>query len=1054
MKEKYIQYFKEEYAKLNTPQQKAVNTTEGALLVVAGPGTGKTQILAARIANILQKTDAKPQNILCLTFTDAGVVAMRNRLEQFIGTDAYKVNIHTFHSFCNKVIQENASYFSVKELEPIGDLERIQLMEKLVDGFDVNHPLKRMRGDVYYDISSGRLNNLFSLMKRENFTAAQIEKSIESYIEDLPNREGFFYKRKYKEFNAGDPKPKAIEAEKEKMELTLAAAKELETYQQLKAEKGYYDFDDMILWVLKAFKEDEDMLLNYQERFQYVLVDEYQDTNGAQNDIFKLLISYWENPNAFVVGDDDQSIYRFQGANLSNIIDFYNSVICKSLTDISKRKERVIVMDKNYRSTQDILDLSKQSIENNNERLINQLQDLNLSKDLKASHPDRQHANFKPKIVEYYNQTQELLDIAKQIETLHEQKVDLNEIAVIYKEHKQTEELLHYLNQKNIPVRTKRKVNILDATFTNKIIDILTYVYEESRIAFSREDLLFKILHFDFFDIDPLQIARLAYEYRNLRYENPRPTWRQVLRNIRVKIDESSISKIEQLATTGEKWQKDLQSLPIQLFFQTLLEDLKLLPYIVNHKEKIWLLQELKTFFDFIKAENQRNPKLTLKEFLETIETMRNYKISLDFVRSTYAESAVNFTTAHGSKGLQFKYVFLLGLNKATWDSKRRNSGFTLPDTLLQKLDKESELEEDRRLFYVALTRAQEFLQVSYAAAKDNDKEMEASQFVSEIKENNLAEFKYSNQKNNDVIDFQIQQFKLPPVANPRLIEEHFLAERMNHYKMSVTHLNNYLKCPLTFYYVNFLQIPSAKNAAMAFGSSIHGALEDFFRQMQQSGSFSNAEELVNLAERRLFGQEDSFSEKDYQRRLEYLKLFLPQYYETYINIWSKDVRLEKSISAVYNNITLTGIIDKVEQNSNGVMIVDYKTGQFTNAKKKFTPPTLEIKEGKEPSFEDKYGGDYWRQAVFYKLLLDNSNDLNQRQWNYIGTEFDFVEPDAKTGEFHKQKVIIRPTDIQNIKTQVSETYQNIKDFKFDGCGEEDCEWCNFQREIQEVDIV
>jgi DNA helicase-2/ATP-dependent DNA helicase PcrA len=347
MKEKYIHYFKEEYAKLNAPQQKAVDTTDGAVLVVAGPGTGKTQILAARIANILLKTDAKPQNILCLTFTDAGVVAMRNRLERFIGTDAYKVNIHTFHSFCNKVIQENASYFSVKELEPIGDLERIQLMEKLVDGFDVNHPLKRMRGDVYYEISSGRLNNLFSMMKRENKSAEDIEKAVDAYIEDLPNREGFYYKRKYKEFNAGDPNPKKIEAEKAKMDLTIAAAKEMKNYDQLKAEKGYYDFDDMILWVLKAFKEDEDLLLNYQERFQYILVDEYQDTNGAQNDIFKQLISYWENPNAFVVGDDDQSIYRFQGANLTNIVDFYEKVICNAFKTPEEVKKRVIVMDNN-----------------------------------------------------------------------------------------------------------------------------------------------------------------------------------------------------------------------------------------------------------------------------------------------------------------------------------------------------------------------------------------------------------------------------------------------------------------------------------------------------------------------------------------------------------------------------------------------------------------------------------------------------------------------------------------------------------------------------------
>ena len=140
--------FSKEYEKLNEQQRRAVDTIEGPVMVIAGPGTGKTQILASRIGKILLETDTAPQNILCLTYTDAGVVAMRKRLLQFIGPDAYKVNIYTFHAFCNDIIQENLSLFEKTALDPISDLEKIELFKELIDSFPKNHPLKRYRGDV------------------------------------------------------------------------------------------------------------------------------------------------------------------------------------------------------------------------------------------------------------------------------------------------------------------------------------------------------------------------------------------------------------------------------------------------------------------------------------------------------------------------------------------------------------------------------------------------------------------------------------------------------------------------------------------------------------------------------------------------------------------------------------------------------------------------------------------------------------------------------------------------------------------------------------------
>ena len=317
---KLHQKFYEEYNKLNEQQRKAVDTIEGPVMVIAGPGTGKTQILASRIGKILLETDTLPDNILCLTYTDAGVVAMRKRLLQFIGPAAYKVNIYTFHAFCNEVIQDNLSLFEKTSMDAISELEKIELFKELIDAFPKNHPLKRYRGDVYYEVNN--LQSLFSIMEREGWSPAYIIERINGYVADLPNRDEFVYKKKFKEFKAGDLKKDKYDEELEKMEKLRAAVNEFDRFQDFMRKKNRYDFDDMINWVIKAFEENKNLLSAYQERFLYILVDEYQDTSGTQNKLVELLINYWETPNIFVVGDDDQSIFRFQGANLENMLSF------------------------------------------------------------------------------------------------------------------------------------------------------------------------------------------------------------------------------------------------------------------------------------------------------------------------------------------------------------------------------------------------------------------------------------------------------------------------------------------------------------------------------------------------------------------------------------------------------------------------------------------------------------------------------------------------------------------------------------------------------------
>ncbi|HEX7848075.1 MAG TPA: UvrD-helicase domain-containing protein [Chitinophagaceae bacterium] len=387
-KERLEKKFREEYEKLNEKQQLAVNSIEGPVMVIAGPGTGKTQILASRIGKILLETDALPENILCLTYTDAGVVAMRKRLLQFIGPDAYKVNIYTFHAFCNDVIQENLSLFEKNSLDPISDLEKIELFKQLIDSFPKNHALKRYRGDVYFEVNN--LQSLFSTMKREGWTASFINQRIDEYLQSLPTREEFIYKRKYREFNAGDLKKDKIEEEKERMEKLRAAVNEFDRFQQLMRQKNRYDFDDMINWVIRAFEENKNLLSNYQEKYQYILVDEYQDTSGTQNRLVELLISYWDKPNVFVVGDDDQSIYRFQGANVENMLDFAGNYKDDLLT---------VVLTNNYRSIQPILDISKTLINRNEERLVKKIG--GLSKELISSNTLINQLTNKPTIREF-----------------------------------------------------------------------------------------------------------------------------------------------------------------------------------------------------------------------------------------------------------------------------------------------------------------------------------------------------------------------------------------------------------------------------------------------------------------------------------------------------------------------------------------------------------------------------------------------------------------------------------------------------------------------------
>lgn len=1043
--------FEAVFNNLNEQQKSAVQHIDGPVMVIAGPGTGKTQILAARIARILIETDANPQNILCLTYTDAGAIAMRKRLQEFIGPASYNVQISTFHGFCNKVIQENLDIFGFRNLDPISDLETKQLLRELVDSLPKNHPLKRYTGDAYYEIF--RLKGLFELMKKEDWTPDFLTDKTDAYCADLPNREEFLYKRATTKngvsYVKGDLKKDALNEELKKMELLKAGIALFEPYQKMLRENNRYDFADMILWVIKAFRENETLLFDYQEKFQYILVDEYQDTSGSQNDLLQLLLSYWDVPNVFAVGDDDQSIFRFQGASIENINHF-----------ISKYQGymKMVKLEDNYRSTQAILDAAGKLISRNEQRVFSE-------KTLYARNTERLAQTNKPIVVSYFNPLHEAVLITKEIEALNVQNIPLNEIAILYRNHHQAEDMIAYLKSKNIEVNTRKRVNILYEPIIKKLIKVMQFLAAETEKAFTGEPYLFEILHFQEFNIPTLEIARMSVGIASKNFNERNTSWREELSKLAHKkqsdLFEQQIqgAALLHFSLTLESLIKSCLNQTPQETVHQILRDCGLLATAIVHEEKTWYMEMLSTFFNFIKSECAKNPKHTLKTLTETILLMQEYTIELAAEKILYSENGVNFITTHSSKGLEFNYVYIIGCNSKSWDTANRNNGFKLPDNLFDIQGDETE--ETRRLFYVAMTRAKSHLQMSYSEQDLNQKLLEQSKFIAEITEDKEIETKVERATEEDLMAFTFSNMQKEVAATipNTLIDNAFTDSLLEKYSLSVTHLNNYLKCPVTFYFNNFIKVPSPKNGNMTFGSAVHFALEQLFKKMnaETEKQFGNIDMLLNDFKWFMKRHQDSFTEADYKRRLEYGEEILPLYYKEYISQWNKVTSVERSYKNVMvQNIPLNGKIDKMEFDGNFVNVVDYKTGSFVKAKDKFKRPNPEaaekaIAEGKEPKFEDIHGGDYWRQAVFYKLLMDYDAT---KKWEMKSAEFDFIEPIAEVGEggrkiqqFHKERVNIIPDDLKVVEMQIKTVHAKIMKKEFtEGCGKDTCVWCNFTK--------
>lgn len=1040
--------FEQVYQRLNTSQRQAVETVEGPVLVIAGPGTGKTEVLAARIAHILRSTDSQPGNILCLTYTDAGTVAMRSRLLEFIGPDAYRVDIFTFHAFCSLVIRDNADHFGMAGLSAVSELEQYQIVQKIIDDFPLDHPLTRSTGDIYFE--ARRLLELYGIMKQEDWSAAWLAERADIWLASLEDDPECRYKRACKgkdgiAYKKGDLNQGKIQEARRRAGQLKAAAATFEQYRELLREMERYDFADMILWCIDAFKQSPELLSHYQERYLYLLVDEFQDTSGAQFELLTLLTDYWDAPNIFAVGDDDQSIYRFQGASVENIRLFCERFSPHLVT---------ITLTENHRSSQRIIDGATALIARNSERLAT-------DKQLQAMNREVSGLPALPELRQYAVQAQETAHVATEIERLRDEGVPPERIAVIYRNHAQSEDMIRYLTAKGIPVLTKRRSDVLREPLIEKLLDLLRYLKMELHKPHSGERLLFALLHEPWFGIRPLTLARQSVVISRRRSEQHPAFWREQLAQaaapgVQETLFDDQNSALAAAGQTIEELLRDAAVLPLQELLHGIITRLGLLAQALSAPERVWNLQLLNSFFDFVREECTKRP-LGIADLLEMIDAMASQGISLPAEKLTHAGQGVNFVTAHGSKGLQFDYLFMIGCTASAWDSTARSRTYPLPPTVWRSAAG-SEEEEARRLFYVAMTRARRQLIISWPMADNNDRLLERSRFVAELAESGCCLETPMTLSDQELLDFSGLLLKSLPSHDSRdFIDKGFVESLLQKYSLSVTHLSGYLKCPTAFYFNTLLRVPAPMNAAMTFGSAVHHALEQLFRAMlkERPRRFPPVEQFVESFTWFMRHHQESFNAAEFRRRLEYGQAILPGFYRHHTPTCSKEVLVEYPCrSVVIDGVPLNGKLDKVELNGRNVTVVDYKTGNHQNARKKLKAPDPEktakaLAEGKKPSFEDSFGGDYWRQAVFYRILAE-ADPL--RGWHMQEARFDFVEPDKESLQFVHALVEVGENDLSLVKDQIREVYTKIRNLEFSpGCGEPDCEWCRFVMRYQGV---
>lgn len=987
------------YEQLNAEQKKAVDTIEGPVMVIAGPGTGKTQVLTLRIANILLKTQVEPENILALTFTESAAHEMRQRLVSLIGSAGYRAEIQTFHGFCNRLIQYNNTEFEdLISAESIDDLEQIEIIEKILE--EGNFRFIRPFGSPLYYLKA--LLRAIGELKKESVTWEEFTKTVIQQEKDL----------------AADT---ALAKEKTKyamLDKKIKRNKELAVvyreYEAALRRLRKYDYHDMLLHVIRTFKADKNLLLSTQELFQYILVDEHQDTNKAQNTIIELLSSYYKSPNLFVVGDEKQAIFRFQGATLENFLYF------KELY-----KDAVLInLKSNYRSTQTILDAAGSLISHNAQKgIMSDLVAMAGRKELPVS------------VVKLSSYFAEYRYVAAAIQEQIAAGVKPQDIAVLMRTNRDVYEMAGVLDQEHIPYCIDSDQSIFKETTIEKIVALLYAIHK-----LGSDTELITAMHLRVFGIDPLDVFRL------IRYAQEKKTFLWEVLSAQAYTHDLHLSTPEAVRSCVEKiktWKTESMNDSFDNVFISILNGSGYLPEVMKQKDNLTVIEKISALFTQIKRQVAKNHAFNLDSFIEYIEKVDKHGLSLTVPSRSPFRQGVRIMTAHKSKGQEFGYVYIMNAYDGHWGNKRREASlFHIPwDLLSVRYDvrEYGENEDERRLFYVAMTRARSAVWITYSEKDLEDKEQTASQFIEEILP--------AHRQLVDAADFEKtfavhpEQLLLPSstAQTGQLLRQTFLSNKQffvdlfTKRGLSVSGLNNYLECPWKFFYRNLLLLPDAKNKQLIFGSAIHESLNRYLITREKRPV--HVEFLIEEYKKALSRQ--SVSEREYAELSEKGVGVLRDYYEKRAQFWAKGLESELPIRGIRftEHIHLNGKIDMIERlgRDGQVRVYDFKTGKPKS--RKYIEGLLKSSNGAS--------GDYKRQLVFYKILLDRYKEGRYKMDEGV---IEFIEPNDK-GAYVSEAFQVTPDEVADLEKLILKVAGEIRELSFIDrtCDDPDCPYCRLK---------
>ncbi|MEO8638115.1 MAG: ATP-dependent DNA helicase [Candidatus Taylorbacteria bacterium] len=956
--------FKELYNNLNPAQKEAVDAIEGPVMVIAGPGTGKTTILTLRIANILRKTDTPPHGILAITYTNSGVKAIRTKLASIIGARAHDVRIHTFHSFASSIIAEYPDHFlHVNEMRQMSDIEQ----ESLVRSILVDPHFRALRPTGMPDAYVSSILRTIDDAKREAMTSNLVRQFVKDEIARIKKDESSLSTRGA---TKGQLKAEARDAI-EKCEKTLLFADVFEKYDDAKREAKKIDYNDLLIELLTALRKNELLLRLIQERYLYIHIDEHQDTNDTQNFIISIIAEFFDTPNVFIVGDEKQAIYRFQGASVENFL----------LLKKKWPKMKVISLKTNYRSHQSILDGSFSMIEKNYDD--NEHTDLRIR--LKSADGNDTNNPNPIAVVTGENVGAMELYLVKELQSLKNQTV-----AIIVRRNRDLDRVIRLLESHGIPVSSERSVDIFSHPVGRIFFDLIDYLADSTKVS-----ALATTLASGMWQLSPENSFELV---RALRSGVPFDLNKKLPALLRIKSELISDSPVGFLIHAGEE--SDFTTL--------IIKD----PSYVHVWRGIIALAESLT-----REGSISDPRELIKNMLayRTSAESRPVKVTVGA-----PDEAIQAMTAHGSKGLEFDRVFIPYATEESWVGRARGASFILP----RKRVEEHNIKDIRRLFYVALTRARKHVTILTALEESDGKILSPLRFITELDSKHTSHISLKRVGVDEIYAGTSPQ-------NARSSALLNLAKSViGNEGLSVTALNHFLLCPNKFLFLSVLKMPQAPSAPSEKGIAMHEALSSVWKT--ESRTVKKIQSVLKSSVNEYFDVSLlQTSEKEAARKelIENIPA-VAKALETHFSIPKDSSIFTETWVETTLQIPIHGKLDLLIDTGDKALVFDYKTRL-----------AMSVHAIKGETKNDT--GDYWRQLIFYKILVESDVRFKNCQ---IIPSLVFVTPDT----IGRCPIITVPISDED-ERQVKKDIQTLVDSVQNGtileakCRDTKCEWCGMR---------